>query len=171
MNEELKKGVRSRLNVLDVVLILLLAFCIVGVWQRDNLKKIFDAEVEATAYRVTFEIKALPLSMAESLVDETVLYFEEDGELSRLAALDGAPTKTPTVAYTVDEEGNTVLVTYPTEGEYARFDLRAAFSCTGVLRESSLVCDTVTLTVGETLQLHTETGRFEVLILSISPID
>ena len=170
MNEGLKKGVRSRLNVLDVVLILLLAFCIVGVWQRDNLKKIFDAEVEATAYRVTFEIKALPLSMAESLVDETALYLEEDGELSRLSTLDGAPTKTPTVAYTVDEEGNTVVVTYPTEGEYARFDLRAAFSCTGVLRESSLVCDEVTLTVGETLRLSTETGSFEILILSIAPI-
>ena len=169
MNEDLKKGARSRLNVLDVVLILLLAFCIVGVWQRDNLKKIFDAEVEATAYRVTFEIKALPLSMAESLVTETALYLEEDGELVRLGVLDSTPTKTPTVAYTVDEEGKTVLVTYPTEGEYARFDLRATFSCSGVLRESSLVCDTVTLTVGQTLQMHTETGSFEILILSISP--
>lgn len=171
MNEDMKKGVHSRLNVLDVVLILLLAFCIVGVWQRDNLKKIFDAEVEATAYRVTFEIKALPLSMAETLVSETVLYFEEDGERVRLGVLDSEPTKTPTVAYTVDAEGNTVLVTYPTEGEYARFDLRATFSCTGVLRESSLVCEAVTFTVGQILQMHTETGDFEILILSISPID
>ena len=35
--EEKKNGAGLRLNLLDIVLVLLLILCIVGVWQRNNL--------------------------------------------------------------------------------------------------------------------------------------
>ena len=55
VKEKKKAPARARFNVFDAVLILLAVLCIVGVWQRHNLQKLFESDETLEAYTVTFE--------------------------------------------------------------------------------------------------------------------
>ncbi len=149
-NEGKKKGAGPRLNLLDVAILLLIIFCAVGIWQNDNLERLFGGTVSGE-YQVTFEITG-GAEKGDPMPADTILYILHDGGKYRLGtvitgdslSLDSAPNNGETVG---------IFLCHLTArgGRYSPFN--------GFY-----------LAVGDTLSVVTEAGEFQISVLDIELI-
>ena len=77
MSEEKKSGAGVRFNLLDVALIVLALLCVISVWQRGNLKRIFEEGGVYQPYTVSFVAESISQGTADALQKDTVLYIED----------------------------------------------------------------------------------------------
>jgi YD repeat-containing protein len=157
-----------RINIIDVVLVLLVILCIVGVFQRSNIQRIFSSGERLDTYTVTFEIRKLRSTAADLLIADTAFYLEEDGNYISLGALIGSPSVSAAVEYMYDENGNIVEAVYPEDQHEYLLDVTGKLSCRGVTEEGNFLLEGKTyLAVNQTLLAHTETADFEIRIVGI----
>jgi hypothetical protein len=64
-----------RFRLLDVAIVLLAVLALLGIWQRDNLKDLFEKEEIMESYVLTFEVKRVRSTTA-SLFD--TIYFSPE---------------------------------------------------------------------------------------------
>ena len=165
--EEKKKG-GFRINILDIVLILLVILCIVGVWQRSNIQKIFTSGEELDSYTVTFEIRKLRSTAADLLTVNTALYTEDNGMRISLGNLSESPSVSAAVEYMYDESGNIVEAVYPEDDYEYLLDVTGKLSCRGITQDGSFLLEGKTyLAVNQTIVAYTEKADFEIRIVGI----
>ena len=166
MEDNKKRG--FRINVIDVVLVLLLILCIVGVWQRSNIQRIFSSGEQLDTYTVTFEIRKLRSTTADLLTADTALYTEEDGTYIPLGKLVGSPSVSAAVEYMYDENGNIVEAVYPEDHYEYLLDVTGKLSCKGTVENGSFLLEGKTyLALNQTVFAYTETADFEIRIVGI----
>ena len=166
MMEGKKKG--GFINIFDIVLILLLVLCIVGVWQRNNIQKLFASGDELDAYTVTFEIKKLRSTAADLLTTDTAFYTEDNGVRVSLGKLSASPSVSAAVEYMYDENGNIVEAVYPEDDYEYLLDVTGLLSCRGILENGSFLLEGKTyLAVNQTIMAYTEKADFEIRIVAI----
>lgn len=167
--EEKKNGAGLRLNLLDIVLVLLLILCIVGVWQRNNLQKLFSDGEVLDAYTVTFEVRKLRSSTVELLQKDTALYLLDGEDAVSLGVLAEQVSTAAASAYFEDEDGNIVSAVYPQDQYEYLLDVTGTLTCRGIRRDGAFLLEGKThLAVNQTVLAHTETADIVICITSIT---
>lgn len=170
MNENRKRiPARFNFNLLDVIIILLALFCIVGVFQRKNLQNLFRSGRAYDDYAVTFTAKGVRGDTAALLTDGEVVYvINEKGTKISFGSLNGTVTSHPAEARVLDGAGDSVTVTYPEDAENRR-DIAGVLSCSGVEKNGRFLLDgKFQLAVNQTVTIHTETVDLEICITGIA---
>ena len=157
-NDEKSRTARhSRINILDVAIIVLAFLTVLAIWQKDNLADVFENDRTKSSFAVAFEVSAVRYDLVEDLAAGAVLYAEaEDGFVELGMLLDE-----PVITWREGENGS----------EYAYVDLVGTLSCHGILREGALVVDSdLTIESGKLLSVVTETSNLNIQVISITEI-
>ena len=167
MNGEDRKKItaRIRIGLLDVACLLLVVLSVVGLWQRGNLKNLFETDTTKTDFAVSFIMEGAPLEAAEALTEGTVLYLP-DG--TALGSLQGVPMLSGGVTfYHPNAEGTPVIL--PPDASQS-VTVHATLLCTGYLRDATLVTEGETLAVNQALTVSTAEGIFLLKVVAIAKI-
>ena len=168
MNEEKKTSKGIRINILDVVLILLAILCIVGIWQRNNLQKLFASDKNMEDYAITFEISRLPSSFAGYLGAGTELYVENGDDLLTLGTLGQQATTGAATAYLYTAGGQSVEALYHPEDLLMA---RGTLSARGITHDGGfLLGGKMQLSVNQVITAYTELADFEIRITGIQKL-
>ena len=136
----MERSTRRHFTLLDLALVLLALLAIVGLWQRNNLKKLFAEEEILQEYVITFEIKKVRSTTAALLDKDVALYTENDGETVSLGTLTQPVAVSPATVYlplygTGTGTVEMVEAVYP-QDEYEYYqDAGGELACLGVERD------------------------------------
>ncbi len=167
--EAKKTGAGWRINFLDIVLILLAILCIVGVWQRKNLQKLFTNEEVMESYTVTFEIRKLRSTTVELLQKGTELYLTDGDDITVLGTLSVPVSTAAATEYFTDENGKTESAVYPQDQYEYLLDVTGTLTCRGIRRDNAFLLEGKTyLAVNQTVTAHTEDADVTLRITSIT---
>ncbi len=147
-----------RFNLLDAALTLLAILALLGVWQRNNLKKLFAEKELMETYIITFEVKRVRSTTAELLEKGVEFYTEEGGIL--LGALTQQVATSAATVYLPhpDPEKGTVEAVYPQDEYEYLLDVNGELSCLGIERERSFfVGGELLLLKGQEIRVRSET--------------
>lgn len=149
-----------RFRLLDVAIVLLAVLALLGIWQRDNLKDLFEKEEIMESYVLTFEVKRVRSTTA-SLLQKDVAFYTVDGDermllgkLTQPAAVSAATVYLPHP----DPARGTVEAVYPQdEYEYLQ-DVGGEISCVGIEHGGSFfVGGELLVSRGQRIAIQTET--------------
>ena len=167
--EPKKAGAGWRINFLDVVLILLAILCIVGVWQRKNLQKLFTSEEVMESYTVTFEIRKLRSTTVELLQKGSEFYLTDGDDITVLGTLAVPVSTAAATEYFTDENGKTESAVYPQDQYEYLLDVTGTLTCRGIRRDNAFLLEGKTyLAVNQTVAAHTENADVTLRITSIT---
>ena len=169
MNENKKRTpARFNFNLLDVIIILLALFCIVGVWQRKNLQNLFRSGNAYDAYTVTFTADGVRGDTATLLTEDAAVWtFDEKGTKISFGSLTVTVTTEPASIRVLNSAGESVPVTYPQDAQNLR-DISGALSCRIVEKNGRYLLDgKYQLAMNQTVTVHTETVDLVICITGI----
>ncbi len=171
MSEEKKSIGKGHINLFDVMLVLLVILCIVGVWQRKNLQAWFEEERINDVYTVSFEIKELRDTSIRYLTAGTSLYVIDGEDAVSLGTIAGEVAVVDAAKHLphTDESGQTVLVEayYPDDLS----TVKAVLNCHGIHTNGSFFVDgRFAVSVGQTLAVYTENADFEIYVTDITKV-
>ena len=162
---------RRRFNLLDAALILLVLMILVGVWQRQNLQRIFTVDEVLEEYTVSFEIKQVRSTTVAYLSTGTAFYLEKDGERVTLGTLSAQVASSAATVELRDKDGNPVSAVYPEDDYEYLWDVSGTLRCEGVERNGSfLVGGKLYLAYNKTVQVRTEMTDLDIRITGISKV-
>ena len=169
-NDE-KKRSRARFNIFDVVLILLVVLCVVGVWQRKNMQDLFRSNDELETYAVTFEVRKMRSTTAALLTKDTTLYFEEGSRRVTLGTISDQVLPLASVEYLKDKNGQIVEAVYPQDDYEYLQDVSGTLSCRGLTHDGAFMLEgEIYLAVDRVLSVSTELADFEIRITGIQKV-
>ena len=170
----MEKKTERRFRLLDVAIVLLALFALLGVWQRDNLKDLFEKEEIMENYVLTFEVKCVRSTTA-ALLQKDVAFYTEAGEsrillgtLTQPAAVSAATVYLPHP----DPVRGTVEAVYPQdEYEYLQ-DVGGELSCKGVEHGGSFfVGGELLVSRGQQIVVQTETVDIVITVMDYRKVD
>ncbi len=159
----MEHNAKKRFSLLDFALILLAILLLVGVWQRNNLKKLFAEEEILEQYVITFEIKKVRSTTAQLLKKDVALYTYSGEEIVSLGGLTQPVAVSPATVYLPHRGTGTgtlemVEAVYPQDEHEYYQDAGGELSCRGIERDGAFFLDGKMLLVkGQQLLTRTET--------------
>lgn len=167
MNGEDRKKITAhiRIGLLDVACLLLVVLSVLGLWQRNNLKNLFETDTTKADFTVSFMMEDVPLESAEALTGGTVLYLS-DG--TTLGSLSGEPWLSGGVTYDHPNAEGVPVILPPDVRQSVT--VHATLLCTGYLRDGALVTEGEALTAGKALTVFSNEGIFLLRVVSITKI-
>ncbi len=159
----MERNVRRRFGLLDLALILLALFALIGLWQRNNLKKLFAEEEILEEYVITFEIKKVRSTTAQLLGKDVSLYTYSGEEMVALGKLTQPVAVSPATVYLPHHGTGTgtlemVEAVYPQDEHEYYQDAGGELSCRGIERDGAFFLDGKMLLVGgQQILARTET--------------
>lgn len=165
---EEKKTSRFRINMLDVVLLLLAILCAVGIWQRNNIRALFASGEELDSYTVSFEIRKLRSATVELLPKGTALYTDDGEDRVPLGTIADHLSVSAAFEYLPNDKGEPVKSVYP-EDEYENLlDANGKLTCRGIERNGRFLVDgELYLAVNQTIYAMSEDVDLEIRITAI----
>ena len=173
----MEREAKKRFGLLDLALVLLAIVALLGVWQRNNLKKLFAQEELLEEYVITFEIKKVRSTTAQLLQKDVVLYVENGEDLVTLGALTQPVAVSPATVYLPATgsgmSGKTVsmveAVYIPIKDyeEYENYqDAGGELACLGIERDGAFfVSGELVLVKGQQILAQSETVDVVITIL------
>ena len=159
---------KKRWNVLDIAVIVLVVFALIGLWQRQNLQNLFTTDEVLERYAVTFEIRKVRSTTIDQLEKGEMLYIEQDGEQITLGTLSEQLSVAAATVYLQDRDGNTVKAVYPQDDHEYLLDASGVLRCEGVEHDGSFLLGGKTyLAVNQTVLAKSETVDVEIRITGI----
>ena len=172
----MERGER-RFRLLDLALILLALFAIVGVWQRESLKRLFVKEEILESYVITFEIKKVRSTTAQLLQKDVAFYTQNGEENVALGKLTQPVAVSPATVYLPHHGTGTgtldmVEAVYPLdEHEYYR-DAGGELACLGIERDGSFfVSGKMLIVKGQQITAKSETVDVVITITDYRKVD
>ena len=157
------RSMKRRFSLLDFALILLAVFAVVGLWQRNNLKKLFAEKEILQEYVITFEIKRVRSTTASLLVKDVALYTYNGEESVSLGTLTQPVAVSPATVYlplygTGNGTMEMVEAVYP-QDEYEYYqDAGGELACLGIERDGAFfLAGQMLLVKGQQILAQTET--------------
>ena len=148
-----------RFRLLDAAIILLALFAALGIWQRDNLKDLFEKEEILESYVVTFEVKRVRSTTAELLQKGVAFYAEENGERVLLGTLTQPVAVSAATVYLPhpDPDRGTVEAVYPQDDYEYLQDVGGELACKGIEHGGSFfVGGSMLVSKGQQIVVQTE---------------
>ena len=159
----MESNAKKHFGLLDLALVLLAILALVGLWQRNNLKKLFVDEEILDAYVITFEIKKVRSTTAQLLQKDVALYTQNDGQLIDLGTLTQPVAVSPATVY-LPQRGtgagkmDMVEAVYPLDEHEYYQDAGGELSCFAIERDGSFFVDGKLLLVkGQQVLAQSET--------------
>ena len=118
MSEERKNTKSFRFNLLDIALIALALLCIVSVWQRGNLRKIFEEGGVYQSYTIRFSASEVSQGVVDALKAGTTLYVETEGTRCMLGTLNDNVTFVKSGTSSFDISGSVTCMILQKEGHH-----------------------------------------------------
>ncbi len=160
---EEKKAGKIRFNLIDLVLIIAVLSCVVGIYLRYNAADKFGVNHELDSFTVSFEIENIRYTSADAFHEGDLFYLDEKNQtLGNLIAIDStAPSKT---VY-IDSKGNYKTLYYP---EDSRIDLTGRVLAEGIMTERGFLLGGNTyLAPGETYYVETPYINVNITVTAI----
>ena len=166
----MERSVRRRFSILDLALVFLALLAIVGLWQRNNLKKLFSEEELLEEYVITFEIKKVRSTTAQLLEKDVALYTKNGEQTVSLGKLTQPVAVSPATVYLPHPGMGTgtvemVEAVYP-QDEYEYYqDAGGELSCLALERDGAFFLGGQLLLVkGQQILAHTETADVVITV-------
>jgi hypothetical protein len=159
----MERSEKKSFRLLDLALILLAVFAVIGVWQRENLKRLFVKEEILEDYVITFEIKKVRSTTAQLLQKDVALYTQDEEENIALGVLTQPVAVSPATVYlphhTMGEQTlEMVEAVYPLDDYEYYQDAGGELACRGIERDGSFfVGGKLLLVKGQQIQAKSET--------------
>ncbi len=160
------KKSNGRFNIIDLVIIVIVAVCIAGVLlRRFSLKKADTGEVAEKA-SISFLVQNIRYTSADFFVGGDGVYCKDDG--IKLGEFMKGFTITPAEEYVTDKNGKTMKVNYP---ENTRIDVRGSILSEGKWRDGSFFVDgNKYIAAGKVLAVQTAHITVTLLVTDVEAI-
>ncbi len=164
-NKTPKNAARIRFNLVDLVLIIAVLACLVGVYLRYNISEEFGVKHELEDYVLSFEIKNIRYTSADAFPEGDALYL--DGKDTVLGTILGIDSTSPSEVIYTDSKGDYKTIYYP---EDSRIDLTGRLLSRGDMTERGYMLGGNTyLAPGQTYYVETPRINVSVTITKITP--
>ena len=166
-NKQQKNAARVHFNLVDLVLIIAVLACLVGVYLRYSAGDDFGVNHELEQYVLSFEINNIRYTSADAFAEGDALYLDgKDTVLGKIMSIDS--TSPSEVIYT-DDKGDYKTVYYP---EDTRIDLTGRMLSDGVMSDRGyLLGGNTYLAPGQTYYVETPQINVSVTITDIEPAE
>lgn len=159
----MERNEKKRFGLLDLALILLAIFALIGVWQRNNLKKLFEKEELFEQYVITFEIQKVRSTTAQLLQKDVRFYTYDNDEIVEIGTLTQPVAVSPATVYlphrgTGAETIEMVEAVYPLD-DYEYYQAAGGeLACLGIEKDGAFyVGGQMLLVKGQQILAQTET--------------
>ncbi len=161
VKEEKKKGKKTRLTVLDFLLVILLLLCLVGLLFRAAVLNWFDSRAPLEKITVSFKIDGISVDGYEHWQKDLVWMLDGE-ELGSVSDITSEPYQTAVLA---EEDGMTV---FHTVNDPTRYTVRGKLTVTGRYEDTGITFgENGSLNVGKILKV---TAGSSVLTVTITEI-
>lgn len=143
---------RARIQLMDLVVLVLLVLCVVSLMIRSGKWRIFSENVELDEYRIRFSVSDILASSVDAFVigDTFTLVSYHDV----MGTLENIESVTPAVVYVENGRQEILRVSYP---EGTRVDLIGTLEATGTMGEGGfLLGGTLSLSPGVEYRVQSE---------------
>lgn len=154
---------RFRFNVIDLLIVLIVLACVIGLAIRLGTVKEYSADENLKSYALYFTVTNIAYTSEDAfVVGDTVTITEGGIVLGQFAGLESI---LPAEFFARDSEGNLITVNYP---ETTRIDVTGRIESRGVMSENGyLVNGTTYIASGKAYQVQTEHMDFILKITNI----
>jgi len=175
-NETEQVARKPKFGIMDVVIILLVITCIVGVYFRYNIMDFLNNDKDMKEYMVSYSIEDIRYSTPDYLNVDDVVYFADDStqlgtimEASQGSAR--ALSERPAVKVFLTTDGTMERVSYP--NNESRVDADGRLLCKGSYSEDGgfLINGSRYISAGQTILIHTEKVTVSITITDIQPVE
>lgn len=162
-----KNAARIRFNIVDLVLIIAVLACLVGVYLRYNISEQFGVNHEMGEYVLSFEIKNIRYTSADAFPEGDTFFLNgDDTVLGTVIAIDS--TSPSEVIYT-DSRGDYKTIYYP---EDSRIDMTGRLLSEGMMTDRGyMLAGNTYLAPGQTYYVETPHINVSVTITGIEPAE
>ena len=166
-NKQQKNAARVRFNLVDLVLIIAVLACLVGVYLRYSAGDEFGVKHELDQYVLSFEINNIRYTSADAFTEGDKVYL--DGKETVLGTILAIDSTSPSEVIYTDDKGDYKMVYYP---EDTRIDLTGRLLSIGVMSERGyLLGGNTYLAPGQTYYVETPRINVSVTITDIEPAE
>ena len=159
----MERNEKKRFGLLDLALILLAIFALIGVWQLNNLKKLFEKEELFEQYVITFEIQKVRSTTAQLLQKDVQFYTYDNDEIVEIGTLTQPVAVSPATVYLPHRGTGTgtvemVEAVYPLD-DYEYYQAAGGeLACLGIEKDGAFyVGGQMLLVKGQQILAQTET--------------
>ena len=156
-----KSASKTRFNVIDLLIVVIVIGCIAGIVYRYNLVDRIIVDSKRDEVSVKFITTAVSKDIEDKLSDGDVFYIESSGEL--FGTLSGHASTDN--SYVASDDNGMPVISYNKELR----DIEGTITCKGVMREEGFFVDgTQFVAPGSELILESINVRVSVIITEIS---
>ena len=155
------KRTSSKFNVIDLLIVVIVLGCIVGIVYRYNLVDRLMVNNKSDEMKVSFITTAVSKDIEDKISDGDVFYVENTGEaFGKLKEHESSDN-----SYVTADENGKAVISYNKELR----DIQGSFICSGVMRdEGFFIGGTQFIAPGSELVLESVNVRISVIITEIS---
>lgn len=160
-----KNAARIRFNIVDLVLIIAVLACLVGVYLRYNVSEQFGVNHELGEYVLSFEIKDIRYTSADAFPEGDTFYLDEkDVILGTVIAIDST---SPSEVIYADSKGDYKTIYYP---EDSRIDLTGRLLSEGMMTDRGyMLAGNTYIAPGQTYYVETPHINVGITVTGIEP--
>ena len=166
---------KAKFGILDVVIILLIITCVLGVYFRYNILDLLNNDKNMKEYAISYSIEDIRYSTPDSVHINDAVYFADDEtqlgtvmEASQGSAL--ALSVRPAEKTFLSDKGTMEKVSYPNE---TRVDAKGRLLCKGSYSDDGgfLVNGSRYISAGQSIYVYTELVTVSITITDIQPVE
>ena len=164
-NNEVKQESKSRFNVIDAIIILLILVCVFTILVRCGVLDNLFSNSKLEEYELTFTAKYLRHTDSNAFVNGDTFYEIDSGKL--IGVFDKFDSISPASVYENDTDGSIIAVSLP---ESTKIDVVGVIACSGRLADDGrfLLNGTDFLAPGKVLTVRSEHIDVEITITAIN---
>ena len=156
-------NVKRKFNIIDVIIIVLVILCIVGIYFRSRITEWVGIDKQLVEYRLSFKVSEIKYTSSEYLSTGEKIYL--DNPDLELGTIDGNCTVLPAEVYLEKNDGTLIRVDYPKD---SFVDISGSLKCMGTEREDGFyLAGSISISPGMKLKVHTEMLDFTITITDI----
>ena len=164
--QQLEKKAKTRFNVIDVFIIVLVLLCVFGICFRSQITEWIGIEKKVEEYQISFEVSEIRHTSSRYFYTGSEVYLDSGDVV--VGTINGNCTVLPAKVYVEDAEGALVLTNYPKD---TYVDISGAIKCEGLYKEGRFYLNgTYSLAPGSSLNVHTEMVDFVMTVTEITKI-
>lgn len=153
---------KIRFNASDVVIIIFIALCIVGIIFRSSIAGAISSSVYDDEVKISFTVSQADENLISSLSAGDVFYLDNGAEFGML--MEGY-VYYPFVKHTLNEDGTSSSTQIPD-----LYCIDGVFTVTGRCTDSGFICSTDKLFVNSELTVHSKQTSLNITITEIQNI-
>ena len=158
------KSKKTKFNIIDFIIILLVVACIGGIYVRYNLIDKIGVNAQLKNYEITFISKELRYTSLAAFEKDTAVIDRKTG--NNIGIFKGIETNSPSAAYVEKSDGTIEKLYYP---ENTKIDVKGKIIVRGIMNDNGFLLDGKQyIATGTTLKISTEKLDIDISVEAIN---